>query len=201
MNSCVKLVAAWSVPLDRYEREQAKMASHWQFLFLRERWSRRATVVGEDLEQVTSNCLPGSGQVSSGWMEGIEDHAGYRYLRIRIVTSLRATGSLPPKRGTLVIWTSFDSRARGLINPLRSDLSFFLPHFLSNTRVSSSRNEILTFRAEIILPFQFYSGFSDAPESRRVVVPLWENFDGRGCWNGQVYVLHRAWTAFTRVRV
>lgn len=138
MNSCVKLVAAWSVPLDRYEREQAKMASHWQFLFLRERWSRRATVVGEDLEQVTSNCLPGSGQVSSGWMEGIEDHAGYRYLRIRIVTSLRATGSLPPKRGALVIWTSFDSRARGLINPLRSDLSFFLPHFLSNfpTRVS-----------------------------------------------------------------
>lgn len=75
---------------------------HWQFLFHRERWSRRATVVGQDVEQVASNCLPGSGQVSSGWIEeGIEDHAGYRYLRIRIVTSLRATGSLPPKRATL----------------------------------------------------------------------------------------------------
>lgn len=86
----------------------------------------------------------------------------------------------------------FDSRAPGLINSLRSDLSFFLHHFLSNfpTRrsVSPSWNLNLTFR--IIPPFsvQFYCGFGD--ESRRVAVHLWENFDsGKDVGTDVVFVL------------
>lgn len=194
MNSYIKFLAAWFVPrMDIRGQVNLYIASHWQFLFHRERWSRRATVVGEDLEQVTSNCLPGSGEVSSGWMEGIEGHAGYRYLRIGIVTSLRATGSLPPKRGHSRDMNQF---RLALINPLRS---FLLHHFLSNFPTRVSLNEILTFRGGIIPRFsdQFYSSFGDAsvPESRRVVP--WENWVdkdvGRDRWRVMSY-LNRFYT-------
>lgn len=91
----------------------------------------------------------------------------------------------------------FDSRAPALINPLRSDLSFFLHHFLSNfpTRrsVSPSWNLNLTFRiilGSILLRFRRWIEASCRPFMGKFRF-------GQGCWNGRgVRII--SWTAFTR---